>query len=128
MLVIRIELWSARTGQRKELGVAAIANVGGTRKRGNYRVTIHRHFYQLVSQRKPWREGRITGFPRLSLGPWDLLLRGLLATVYNRNKKYVREGDAAKGLPGFEGVYAPDPGGKQRVARNPGPDDHDGVD
>lgn len=128
MLVIRIELWSARTGQRKELGCAAISNVGGGHRRGNYEIELHRSFDRLKERRKPWRKGKVSTFPRLSLGAWDLLLRGLLACVYDRNKTYVREGDEAKGLPGFEGVYAPDSGGKQRVARNPGPQHHDGLD
>lgn len=128
MLLIRIELWSARTGQRKELGCAAISNVGGSRSRGNYGIELHRSFDRLKARKKPWRTGRVTAFPRLSLGPWDLLMRGLLSCIYDRNKTYVREGDAAKGLPGASGVYAPDSGGEQRVARNPGPQHHDRLD
>lgn len=122
MIVVRIELWSGRTGQRRELGCAIIANdASGSAKRGNYVIRLHKTLSDAVLRKPPWRSGSMTGFPRRSLKAWDLLLRGLLACVYDRNKTYVREGDAAKGLPGFEGVYAPDPGGKQRVARDTGP-------
>lgn len=119
MLVIRIELWGAITRKRTELGVISIANVGGSNYRGNYRVEVHRSLERLLARKKPWRTGAVTDFPRRSLGAFDLLLRALLATVYDRNKSYVREGDAAAAMPGTEGdVYAPNPGGKQRVAGN----------
>ena len=32
-----------------------------------------------------WKRGRVVDFPRQTLGPWDLLLRALVATVGNRN-------------------------------------------
>lgn len=90
MLLIRVELWSARTGQRKELGCAAIANVGGSIKRGRYHVRLARTFDRLRAG-KVWREAHVDGFPRRSLGAWDLLLRALLATVADRNRNAINE-------------------------------------
>lgn len=34
---------------------------------------------------KSWRKGKVEGFPRLKLGPWDLLLRALVSAVGKRN-------------------------------------------
>jgi len=107
MLIVRIELWGAVSGVRKEIGCVAISNIGGNRTRGNYRIELHRNFERLRKRKTPYRLGYVSDFPRLSLGVFDLLLRGLLATVYDRNKRYVREGDAATGDERPETVYAP---------------------
>lgn len=113
MLVIRIELFGAVSGRRKELGCAIIDNIGGDARTGRYRVRLYRTFSHYTSRKRPWREGRVSNFPRLSLGAFDLLLRGLLATVYKRNRTYVRKGDAEAALPGTSDYfYAPDPGRK----------------
>lgn len=103
MLVVRIELWSARTGARSELGVAVISNVGGTATRGNYSVELHRTFERAKQRRPPYRAATFKDFPRKSLGAFDLLLRALLWTMGDRNKKeleLVRKSHASKGVDG----------------------------
>ena len=64
MLVIKVELHSANTGKVTELGRMAIANVGGTNTRGDYRVHVCRRGSQDIT--KPVRTGTVKGFPRLS--------------------------------------------------------------
>lgn len=114
MLIVRIELWSARTGQRKELGCASICNVGGSAKRGNYAVEIHRSFNNLKARKKPWRSGEVFTFPRRSLGAWDLLLRALLSTILDRNTGATR--NALNGLSRpTDGVAGEDSTGSGRV-------------
>lgn len=88
MLVVRIELWSARTGKKTELGAMVISNTGGTAARGDYEVRVARTFERL-RKGKLWRTGEVKDFPRRSLLAWDLLLRALLSTVGDRNRNAV---------------------------------------
>lgn len=88
MIVVRIELWPLGSEERKrEIGTAVIVNDGtGDRKTGNY------HFQLLKSPEfathpGTWKKGCVEGFPRLRLGPWDLLYRALRASVEYRNKE-----------------------------------------
>lgn len=83
MVVVRVELWPG--GDRSKarlLGEARIANDGGQRtdSRGDYTVELSKFNGTGV-----WKRGRVTGFPRLRLGGWDLLFRALRATVGARN-------------------------------------------
>lgn len=83
MIVVRIELWpQGQKARARHLGTAQIWNDGtGDRGRGNYHVTLSKW-----GSRETWRAGLLQGFPRLHLGPWDLLLRALIATVGKRNR------------------------------------------
>jgi hypothetical protein len=80
MLVITIDLHSARTHQVTRLAQAQIANDGqGTPTRGNYRA----HF---EGKRGRFIESAIVnGFPRKRLLAWDLLYRALRAAFGDRN-------------------------------------------
>lgn len=72
VLIIRIELHSARTGKVKEIGRMLIDNIsmtGNDSKRGDYRVRLMRR----GSNRKVLREGRVENYPRLSYPVWRLL-------------------------------------------------------
>lgn len=66
---------------RKHLGTAEIENdTTGDVLFGNYKV-------RLSKWGKPthtWKRGKVNGFPRKKLGPWDLLFRALLVTVGDR--------------------------------------------
>lgn len=74
MIVVRLELVSAQTGEVTNLGVAEIANDGkGTADVGNYEVRL----FQWGPGRKLWRKGQVEGFPRKAFGPWDLLCIGV---------------------------------------------------
>jgi hypothetical protein len=83
MVVVTVELWpGGDKSKRSGLGVAEIANDGqGTETTGNYQVRL----MKWGEGRRTWRTGRFQGFPRLRLGPWDLLLRALAAIVGSRN-------------------------------------------
>jgi hypothetical protein len=75
MILVTIDLISAISGQRSTLGKVRISNDGtGPREIGNYDVQLLRK-----GSDRPWRTGRVTGFRRLSRGPYDLLHLGLVA-------------------------------------------------
>ncbi len=77
MIVIRIELWPWGFESRKrELGRMLIDNVGGTNKRGDYRVRVLRK----GSETKVLREGEVMNYPRLSYNIWRLVCRALKGT------------------------------------------------
>lgn len=68
--------------------MVCIVNDGtGTPTHGNYDV-------RLLTWHDPprvWRKGRVEGFPRQRLGPYDLLLRALATTVGARNAAALAE-------------------------------------
>lgn len=82
--MIRVTVELLRKGSetnRETLGVAEIANVGGTLTRGDYAVRL------LGKGGRAWKTGTVEGFPRLKLGGWDLLFRALGGIVAGRNPK-----------------------------------------
>lgn len=81
MLVIKIELWPRGDETKaKELGRAFIANdASGGHEVGNYNVRLRR-----AGDADDWRRGRVEGFPRLTLGSFDLLWRALGSCVGGR--------------------------------------------
>lgn len=100
MLVIKIEMWPKGDHTRaRSLGVATITNVGGTTDEGNYDCRLFKSpEYSKQAERRPldqmlhrplaketWRVGRLEGFPRQRLGPWDLVFRALGELISNRN-------------------------------------------
>lgn len=83
MLVVKVELHSAFTGQVTEIGRMNIANVGGTEKRGDYSVQVLKRgvteagwVHDLASS-KITRLGEVTNYPRLSYNVWRLVCRAL---------------------------------------------------
>lgn len=87
MLVVIIEIWPGGDEQRKRrLGVATIVNDGkGTEEIANYQFEIFKGPELGSRNRSVWKRGKIQGFARRMLGPWDLLYRGLKQTVKSRN-------------------------------------------
>lgn len=85
MIVIRLELWPKGDESRKRvLGVGEITNVGGTPEVGDYRVRLLKspEYARTPNVGKPWRSGKVEGFPRTKpYGPWDLLLLALFAAL-----------------------------------------------
>ncbi len=80
MLVVRIELHSAVTGDIKTIATGEIVNTGtGSSTRGNYRIELR------DAAGRRWKKGHIEGFPRRRLLAWDLLYRALEELVGNRN-------------------------------------------
>lgn len=84
MLRITIELLPFGSEARKRhLGTMEISNDGtGDLEIGNYDVRLSKW----GRPGQTWRRGRVEGFPRRRLGPYDLLYRALLATVSERNR------------------------------------------
>lgn len=83
MLVVRVELWSAVTGQKTEIARAIIHNVGGTVTRGDYEVITYRgrsakDFNKRVVQRK----AEVRDHPRLRDHVWTLVAKALNAAGY----------------------------------------------
>lgn len=90
MIVVKIELWSARTREKSEIGRMYIANSGGTHKRGDYRVAVchkgadfekvPREIWpedQAPNNPKAGRVGEVLNYPRLSYNVWRLISRAL---------------------------------------------------
>ena len=84
MIVVTVELISAVTGKRSVLGRAEIYNdATGDRGKGNYVAKIYRRGQPFRG--RVWKAGEVADFPRLRLGPWDLLYRCLKNIVGDRN-------------------------------------------
>jgi len=80
MLVLKLELHSARTGEIKEIGRTIIANVGGTQERGDYICKVAKKretFDNKNTWSKPLRIGEVKDYPRLSYNVWRLVIRAL---------------------------------------------------
>jgi len=80
VLVIKIELHSAVTGEISTIATGKIVNIGaGTATQGSYRVDLR------DARGRPWKAGTVTGFPRKRLLAWDLLARALYSVLGKRN-------------------------------------------
>lgn len=86
MLVVKIELHSAITGNVKTLYEAVIANVGGGHERGNYRALFlnkgvsHERLKGMEmgeAERITLRRGEVNDYPRQSYNAWRLVSRAL---------------------------------------------------
>lgn len=89
MLVLKLELHSARTGEITEIGRTIIANVGGTSKLGDYVCKVSKKrktFDNKDTWQQPLRTGSITKYPRLSYNVWRLVIRSLLAAFPEEKK------------------------------------------
>lgn len=96
MIVVRVELWSAVTGETTEIARMLIDNIGGTHTRGNYRCrTLKGRSRQALDRamvrtggdgifRTVQREGRVEGHPRLREHVWNLVAKALAATGYGK--------------------------------------------
>lgn len=74
MLTVRIELHSAITGKKTEIGCLRICNDGtGNAAVGHYVVELMRKGSGTTVQRK----GSVRDFPRASTGVWSLVARAL---------------------------------------------------
>jgi hypothetical protein len=90
MLVVRVELHSAITGETTEIARALIYNKGGTSNRGDYNaMTFKGRDGQAwtradikAAMDKPMRKGEVLDYPRKSLHVWNLVSRALTAMGY----------------------------------------------
>jgi hypothetical protein len=89
-VVVKIEMWPGGDPAKKyDLGHVVICNVGPPGEFGDYDVAL---FKSAAYARKAgkWRTGKVKRFCR-RLGPYDLLLRGLIACIGDRSPEAVRE-------------------------------------
>ena len=85
MIVVKLEVHSALTGEIKEIGRAIIANVGGALGRGDYKIRVARRqsdakaFSNQDIFDNPLRVGSVQNYPRQSYNVWRLISRTLRA-------------------------------------------------
>jgi hypothetical protein len=84
MLVITIDLHSARTGKKTNLATLIIANEGGTETRGNYWGRVYRKGTSLKdwTTRKPMRKANVYDYARLTRPVWCLVTEMLINLGY----------------------------------------------
>ncbi len=84
MVIVRVELHSARDGKVTELARMDISNIGGTRNSGDYAVQTNRgRDKDSLAKRIAQREGKVLGHPRLSQHVWYLVAKALKALNYD---------------------------------------------
>lgn len=89
MIVVRVELWSAITGQKTDLGSVVIDNLGsGSRTRGDYRVRQVKKGGDLMDMVRgaanPVRQSHVMGHPRLSNPVLNLVFKALKALGHDK--------------------------------------------
>lgn len=96
MIVVKVELHSAITGEVTNLATAIIDNIGGTKQRGNYRARAYRkgtweryaryihprQGWAMVRDARPQRTGHVDNHPRLSAPVWSLVRKALESMGY----------------------------------------------
>jgi hypothetical protein len=83
MIVVKVELHSAITGHVTEIARMMIANIGGSRTRGNYSIEVCRgRDREALAKRIVQRRGGVQNYPRLAVHVWHLVARALQATGY----------------------------------------------
>lgn len=94
MIVVRVELWSAVTGQVSELARMTIDNVGvsANQQLGDYRVRILRGrsaeaLDKAMLAGTVQREGQVLRHPRLREHVWNLVGKALSGMGYGEGRK-----------------------------------------
>ena len=85
MLIVRVELHSARTGEVTEIARMRICNVGVSNegRKGDYEiVTFRGRSTEQLDQRTKQRSGFVYGHPRLAEHGWKLVRKALEAIKY----------------------------------------------
>ncbi len=87
MIVVRVELWSAITGEKTELARMHIANIGRTETIGNYNAaTLRGRSSADLDRNSVQRKCQILGHPRLSQHVWNLVAKALSGMGYGGRK------------------------------------------
>lgn len=88
MIVVRVELHSARTRKVTEIARAIICNVGGTHTRRDYICEILRgRSKEAFDLRRVHRTGEINSFPSLYVHVWNLVATALTSMGYGKDSK-----------------------------------------
>jgi len=100
MIIVRVELHSAITGKITEIARMGIANIGGTRTRGDYSVKTYRgRSAEELNRRVPERSGQVTNYPRLAIHVWHLVARALLTMNYTGERPADQQSDMLDAAP-----------------------------
>jgi hypothetical protein len=93
MLVIKVELHSAISGEVSEIARMVVDNIGGTTNKGDYRVRTlrgrSRDSLEKAMLSLPigaQREARVLGHPRLREHVWNLVAKALFAMNYGESR------------------------------------------
>ena len=89
MLVVRVELWSAVTGEKTELARMEIANKGDhpVHSKGNYSVrTLRGRSTKDLDGRTTQRSAEVKDWPRLALHIWNLVAVSLAEMGYGKGR------------------------------------------
>lgn len=89
MLIVKVELHNANTGEISEIARAVIYNDGtGTGDKGNYVARTWRgRTKDDLDKRKVQRVGAVHAYPRLKLHVWNLVTEALASMGYGRGRK-----------------------------------------
>lgn len=83
MIIVRVELWSAVTGDKTELARMHICNIGGTIQLGNYDCsTLHGRSSADLDRGRVQRKAKVLGHPHLSQHVWHLVAKALRSMGY----------------------------------------------
>lgn len=94
MIVVRVELHSAVTGQVSELARMNICNVGGTATKGDYQCeTLRGRSKKDLDRRTVQRSGSVRNYPRLAIHVWHLVARALVSMGYAGKDLQIQELD-----------------------------------
>lgn len=100
MIIVRVELHSAITGQVTEIARAAICNVGGTAERGDYKCETYRgRDTAALNERRCQRVGNVKDHARQRLHVWYLVARALAAMGYSEASALRQQSLAFDGNP-----------------------------
>ena len=93
MIIIRVELWSARNGEKTELARMVIDNIGGTDQRRDYRVrtlrgrsveALNRSLRSMAAGSGVQREGKVLGHASPREHVWNLVAKALASMGYGK--------------------------------------------
>lgn len=85
MIIVRVELHSAVTGQVTELARAHISNIGGTNEIRDYEcVTLRGRSKATLDRHIPQRHGKVLGHASLREHVWNLVTKALTGMGYGR--------------------------------------------
>lgn len=88
MIIVRVELHSARTGKITELARMKLCNVGGTEDRRDYSVeTFRGRSLKALDNEVTNRTGGVTNFPSPAIHIWHLIAEALKSLHYDRRPK-----------------------------------------
>jgi hypothetical protein len=85
MIIVRVELWSARDGSVTELARMHVCNAGGGGRLRDYVVrTLRGRSKSALDANVAQREGRVIDHPSEELHVWNLVAKALAAMGYGK--------------------------------------------